>query len=330
MEQSNDYKSKKILITGGLGMIGSSIARKLVELGAIVTIADAMIDRFGANNFNIRKIKNKVKVYIADIRDRKTMTSLIEDIDIIFNLAGQVSHNDSISDPYYDTELNYLGHLNILEIVREINPEIKLIYSGSRMQYGRVDKIPVPEDHPLRPLSPYALNKTAAENLYLFYYRLYGIPVVCFRITNPYGPGGQVKHSKYGIVNSFIRQALENKEITIFGDGNQIRDYIFIEDLANALIMSGVEIGTEGEVFNIGSGSGKSFLEMAETILEIIGSGRISRIPWPENYINIETGDFVADISKIKEVLSWSPEFSFRDGIKATFEYYKKYIKYYL
>ncbi len=330
MSLNQEYKSKKVLITGGLGMIGSSIARKLVGLGSTVTIADAMMDKFGANNFNIREIRNKVKVHLADIRDKKVMLPLIEDCDIIFNFAGQVSHNDSLEDPFFDTELNYLGHMNVLEIVKEINPRIRLIYAGSRMQYGRVTKIPVSEVCPLRPLSPYALNKAAAENLYLFYNRVYGIPVVCFRITNPFGPGGQVKHSKYGIINSFIRLALENKNINIYGKGNQIRDYIFIEDLANALIISGVERGIEGEVFNVGSGLGKSFLEMAETIVETIGAGRLYKVPWPKKYINIETGDFIADISKIKSALSWTPKVSFDEGIKATCDHYRKYINYYL
>ncbi len=326
----NKYKNKKILITGGLGMIGSSIARKLVKLNAVVTIADSKIEGFGANNFNVREIKEKIKVYEVDIRDKKAMTPLIESCDIIFNLAGQVSHNDSIKDPFYDTELNYLAHMNILELVKKINPNIKLLYSGTRMQYGKVDVIPVTEDHPLRPLSPYALNKTAAENLYLFYNRLYGIPVVVLRITNPYGPGGQIKHSKYSIVNWFVRQALEDKIITIFGNGSQIRDYLYIEDLADLFVKAGIDSQNSGEVFNAGSGMGISFKEMAETIVSVTGSGNIVHVPWPNDYINIETGDFVADITKVSEAFLWKPEVNFRQGIELTCEHFKKYKGYYL
>ncbi len=311
-------------------MIGSSIARRLVDLGAIVTIADAKIDGFGANTFNIRGIEDKVTLYEADIRDKEVMSPLVESSDIIFNLAGQVSHNDSIIDPFYDTELNYLAHMNILEIVKNVNRSIKILYSGSRMQYGRVEKIPVSEDAPLRPLSPYALNKTAGENLYLFYNRLYKIPVVVFRITNPYGPGGQVKHNKYNMVNWFTRLALENREITLYGTGEQIRDYIYIEDLADALVIAGIDPGSDGEVFNLGSGSGMTFKEMAETIVSVAGSGSIVHIPWPDDYVNIETGDFVADINKIKNAYSWAPEISFREGIKQTVKHYKKYIEHYL
>ena len=325
-----NYAEKRVLITGGLGMIGSSIARRLVELGAAVTIADAKIEGFGANNFNIRKIKDEVKVYKADIRDKKAMTPLVESCDIIFNLAGQVSHNDSIADPFYDTELNYLGHMNILEIVKNVNRNIKLIYSGTRMQYGRVEKIPVSEDYPLRPLSPYALNKTAAENLYLFYNRLYGIPVVIFRITNPYGPGGQVKHNKYNMVNWFTRLALEKKEITIYGNGSQIRDYIYIEDLTEALVMAGIDPENDGEVFNLGSGSGITFREMAETIVSVAGSGSIVQVPWPDDYVNIETGDFVANIDKIKKAYSWAPRVPFRKGIELTCSHFRNYIEHYL
>lgn len=326
----NDYIGKKVLITGGLGMIGSCIAEKLVEREAIVTIADAKIKGFGANYFNVRDIKDKINIVEADIRDREAMVPLIENCELIFNLAGQVSHNDSIIDPFFDTELNYLGHMNILEIVKEVNPKIKLIYSGSRMQYGRVDKIPVTEDCPLRPLSPYALNKTAAENLYLFYNRVHGIPAVCFRITNPFGPGGQVKHHKYSMINWFTRLALQNDNITIYGDGSQIRDYIYIGDLADVMIKSGADPEHDGDVFNLGSGTGIAFKEMAETIVSVAGSGKIVQVPWPDNYINIETGDFVANINKIKKAYSWGPKVSFRSGIEFTVSHYKKYIEHYL
>lgn len=325
-----EYSGKKVLITGGLGMIGSRVAEKLVALGSIVTIADAGISGYGANLFNIRNVRDEVKVEYSDIRDKESMTPLVKDSELIFNLAGQVSHNDSISDPFFDTELNYLGHMNILEIVKEVNPEIKLIHSGSRMQYGRVDSIPVSEDQPLRPLSPYALNKTAAENLYLFYHRVYGIPAVCFRITNPYGPGGQVKHHKYSMINWFTRLALEDKDITIYGDGSQVRDYIFIDDVADVLVRSGINTGSDGEVFNLGSGKGISFKEMAETIVAAAGTGSIVHVPWPENYVNIETGDFVADITKLKKAFSWEPGLSFREGIALTIRHYQDHMENYL
>lgn len=325
-----NYQKKRVLITGGMGMIGSSIAHRLVELGAEVGIVDAHLSPYGANDFNIDEIKENVKVYHADIRNKQKMSLLIEWSEIIFNLAGQVSHNDSIEDPFLDTEINYIGHLNVLEIVRKVNPKVKILYSGTRMQYGKIEKIPVPEDHPQRPLSPYALNKSAAENLYLFYNRIYHIPVVVFRITNPYGPRGQIKHHKYCIVNWFTRLAIEGEKITIYGDGNQLRDYLFIDNLAEAFIKAGINPAADGQVFNVGSGQGTTFKEMVETVVETAGSGSIVHVPWPANYINVETGDFVADISKIQKCLDWQPDISLKDGIKCTVDYYRENMQYYL
>lgn len=323
------YKDKEVLITGGLGMLGSTIANKLVPLGAKVTLMDAFLEPYGANIFNIKDIYKNVKVNVADIRDVAAVKYLVKDKDVIFNLAGQVSHNDSIEDPYLDTDINYMGHLNVLEACKRINPKAVVIHPGSRLQYGQVNSIPVKEDVPLNPMTPYAVNKTSSENLYLFYYRTYEVPVILFRLANPYGPRCQMKHSKYSIVNWFIRQAFDDKELTIFGDGNQIRDYIFADDVADAFINTAFELSAYGEVFNVGSGKGTSFGEMVEMIVDIIGRGRIKNIAWPDNYVNVETGDFIADIEKISNVLNWNPKVSIREGIEKTVLYYEKYKRHY-
>ena len=210
-----NYKNKNILITGGLGMIGSTIAKKLVRLGANITILDSLIEPFGSNFFNVQDIEESITINISDIRDKESIKILVKNKDIVFNLAGQVSHNDSLKDPYLDADINYIGHLNVLEAIKNYNPTAKILYSGSRLQFGKILDNPVSEDHPLRPLTPYALNKTAAENLYLYYNRVFNIPVVIFRIANPYGPLCQMKHSKYAIINWFIRNAMEDKEIII-------------------------------------------------------------------------------------------------------------------
>lgn len=186
---------KRILITGGLGMIGSTIARKLVNHGARVTLVDSCIEPYGANMFNIHDIRGQVEVNISDIRDRESMKVLVRDRDIIFNLAGQVSHNDSINDPYLDADINYIGHINVLECVRRYNPGAVVLHAGSRLQFGRIESNPVQENHPLRPRTPYALNKTAAENTYFFYHEVHGIRTVAFRIANPYGPRSQMRHT---------------------------------------------------------------------------------------------------------------------------------------
>lgn len=321
--------NKRILITGGLGMIGSTIAAKLVEFGADVTLVDALIKPFGGNFFNIQNFKDKIKINISDIRDKESMKILVKDKDIVFNLAAQVSHNDSIQNPFVDTDINYIGHLTVLEAIKNYNPDAKILYSGSRLQFGKILQNPVAEDHPLNPLTPYAVNKTAAENLYLYYHRAFNIPAVIFRIANPYGPRCQMQHSKYSIINWFIRLAMDNKEIQVFGDGNQIRDYIFVDDLADAFISAAFDNRSSGEIFNIGSGVGTKFSDMVKSIVEIVGRGKIKFQPWPEDYLNVETGDYITDITKIKNYLNWSPRFDLKDGIKRTVEYYKKHKEYY-
>jgi len=313
-----------VLITGGLGMIGSTIATKLVDYGASVTIVDALIKPFGGNFFNVQTIQDKVKLNISDIRDQEAMKILVQNKDIIFNLAGQVSHNDSLINPFLDTDINYIGHLTVLEAVKNFNPEAKILYSGSRLQFGKIEQNPVSEDHPLNPLTPYAVNKTAAENLYLYYHRAFDIPVVIFRIANPYGPKCQMKHSKYSIVNWFIKNAFENKEIVVFGDGDQVRDYIYVEDLADVFISAAVNNQSSGEIFNIGSGVGTKFKDMVYTIIDVVGKGKIKNVPWPDDYQNVETGDYVTDITKIKKYLEWSPKYELREGIFRTVEFYKK------
>jgi UDP-glucose 4-epimerase len=323
------FKNKNILITGGLGMIGSSIANQLVKWGARVTIIDACLKPYGANEFNIHASRDKIKFYKIDIRDLKALPPIIKGCDIIFNLAGQVSHNDSLENPFLDTEINYCGHLNVLETVRRVNPKIKILYSGSRLQFGKIEKIPVNEAHLQRPLTPYALNKSAAESMYLFYQRLHGIPVVIFRIANPYGPRGQMLHNKYCMINWFIRQAMENKTITIYGNGEQIRDYIYIDDLVAAFIHAAVDEGCDGQAFNVGSGLGVTFNKMAEIIIQTVRMGKVIHIPWPKNYINVETGDYISDIKKIKNVLGWQPEIGLAEGIAKTHAYYKKFKSHY-
>lgn len=325
----NQYRGKRVLITGGLGMIGSSIAQKLVSLESEVTLVDSMMVPFGANHFNIQGIRDKVKLSAADIRDPEIITPLITETDIIFNLAAQVSHNDSLDDPVKDAAINYNAHLQMLETIKKHNPKAVVIHAGSRLQYGKTESVPVSEDHPMKPLTPYALNKMAAEQMYLYYHRCYSIPVILFRIANPYGPRGQIRHSKYCIINWFIHEAIRDNEITVFGDGNQIRDYIYIDDLIDAMILAAVTPEAYGEVMNLGSGEGTRFIDMAKKVVSITGSGRVSQVPWPDSYINVETGDYISDISRIKNLVGWNPSISLDQGIEDTCSYYRKNLKHY-
>jgi len=320
---------KKVLITGGLGMIGSTIAAILVEQGAEVTLVDALIKPFGGNLFNVKNFKDKVSVNIADIRDKEAMKVLVRDKDVIFNLAAQVSHNDSLLDPFTDADINYIGHLSVLEAVKNFNPTAKILYSGSRLQFGKILSNPVDESHPLNPLTPYAVNKTAAEDLYLFYHRAFNIPVIIFRIANPFGPRCQMQHSKYSIVNWFIRAAIEDKEIRVFGDGDQIRDYIYVEDLAVAMLSAAFNDKLTGEIFNVGSGVGTRFKDMVTAIVKIVGKGKIKFQPWPKDYLNVETGDYITNITKITTSLNWKPDTSLEEGIEKTIKFYQEFKSFY-
>jgi len=320
---------KRVLITGGLGMIGSTLAHKLVPLGAQVTLVDACIEPFGANLFNIETIRNQVTVNIADIRDKEAIKWLVRGQDIVFNLAGQVSHNDSIENPFLDADINYFGHLNVAENLRKFNPLAVVVFSGSRLQFGRIEYNPVDEKHPLNPRTPYALHKTAAENMYRFYYEMYGIPYIVFRIANPYGPRSQMKHSKYCMINWFLRQAMENKTITMFGDGEQVRDYIYVDDLADAMLLAAVTPACRAQTFNVGSGVGTRFKEMVDTIVNTVGQGNSRSVPWPKDYVNVETGDYITNIDKLQKAIDWKPPTDLVTGIQRTFEYYQRHRAHY-
>lgn len=330
MNFNDGYKGKRVLITGGLGMIGSNLAVKLVELGADVSILDAMLPLYGGNLFNVEEGKDKISINIADIRDISALNFLVKDKDIIFNLAAQVSYIDSQTDPLLDLDINCKGHLLLLEACRIYNPEVKILFSGSRLEYGEItSKEKVKEEHSLRPKSFYGIHKVVGEFYHLMYYKLHGIRAVAFRIANPYGIKHHMKHSKYGIVNYFIKKAMEGETIEIFGEGNQLRDYIYVEDIVYAMLAAGISNDADGEVFNLGSGTSVPFKEMAEMVVRVVGKGSIKKVPWPENYKIIEGGDFDCDISKAKTILNWKPENGLEKGIEKTVRFYDKYRQFY-
>lgn len=318
------YKNKKILITGGLGFLGSSLAISLVEQGADVTIIDNLDPLYGGNYFNINSIKGRVKIINADISNLNTIETIVSDQEYIFHFAAQVSYIDSINMPYHDLDINAKTTLQILETVRRNNPKVKIIFSSSRMVLGKILSSPYTEESPANPLSLYGIHKLTSEKYLLMYYQDFGIKSAIFRITNPYGPRQQIKHNKYSVPGWFLRCAIENKTIKIFGDGNQIRDYVFIDDIITSMLFCASNNESYGEIINMGSGISCAFKEMVKTVVDVVGNGTYINIPWPDNYERIETGDSIPDISKLKRLSGYSPSFNIRKGIELTFKYYQE------
>ncbi len=319
------YSGKKVLITGGLGFLGSNLAHALVKLGAKVTIVDALLAPFGGNIFNVEGIKTELRVEIADIRDTEVIRRLIPGQDLMFNLAGQVSHVDSMTDPLRDYDINIRGNLNILEIARKENPHIKIVYAGTRGQYGKLAHLPVDEKAPRFPVDIYGVNKDAGERFHLIYKSLYGLRTTSIRINNTYGPRHQMKHAKFGILNWFIRLAMDGQTIKVFGDGSQLRDYNYVDDVTDAFLTVGATEKVNGEAFNLGSGYAVKFLDMVKRIIEVSASGRYEFVPWPKTRKEVEVGGYLADYSKIQKELGWKPKVELEEGLKLTVDFYRKH-----
>jgi len=246
-------------------------------------------------------------------------------VDYVFNLAAQVSYVDSNLDPMLDLDINCRGHLNLLLALSQVNPRAKVVFTSSRFVYGSIDYNPVDENHPFNCLSVYGIHKLAGEKYYRFFHDAHGLDTVSVRITNPYGPRQQMKHAKYGIVNWFIRLALEGKPLTVFGEGLQNRDYVFVEDLATGIVSSILSRNTHGQVYNLGSGMGTPFIDMVRLIADVIPGTEIQHLPWPKDRYLVESGDFIADISKIRKDMGWIPQISLREGIEKTVAYYRQH-----
>lgn len=324
-----NFRDKKVLITGGLGFLGSNLALRLVELGTKVTLVDNLLPRQGGNLFNIEPIQEKVAVNISDIRNQLSMNHLVKDQDFIFHLAGQVNHVDSMRNPLNDLSINVEGTLSVLEACRQFNPTVKILFSGTRGQYGSTVCLPVGEEHPMHPKGVYALTNLCAENLMMVYHDVHHIRSICFRITNTYGPRHQMAHDEYGVVNWFIRKAIDGDTIPVFGDGRILRDYLCVEDCVEAFIQAMFCEKAYGQVFNVGTGVPINFIELAEKIKMVASCGKVEFTEFTKERKEVEPGDYYADISKIKKIVGWQPKISFEQGLKETVEYYRKYKKYY-
>ncbi len=328
-EGMKDFKGKEVLITGGLGFIGSNLSIELVKQGAHVTIVDNMLPRQGSNLFNIKEIEDKVRVNISDIRNQLSMNYLVKGKDYIFHLAGQVNHVDSMRNPLQDLEINCAGTLVLLEALRHNNRNAKVIFAGTRGEYGASVSLPVDEDHPTNPKGIYAVTNLTAEKMVLVYDDIFGIKGVCLRITNTYGPRHQMMHDEYGVFNWFIRKAMDNEEIPVFGDGRILRDFLYVKDLVSCILITATTDETYGKVFNIGTGVPVSFIELAKKIVEIAGTGKVAYTEFTQERKEVEPGDYYANISRIKQIVGWSPKVSLNQGIQQTIDFYSKHKKEY-
>ncbi len=324
----NYFKNKKILITGGLGFIGSTLAHRLAKIEADIYLIDSLIPEYGGNNFNINGIEDKVKVNIADVRDKHSMDYLVKDKDIIFNLAGTLSHIDSMNDPFTDLEINCKSQLSILESCRKNNRDVKIIFAGTRGQYGKADHLPVDEKHLMHPTDVNGINNIAGESYHILYNNIYGIRAVSLRLTNTYGPRHQMKHHKQGIINWFIRQLIEGQTVKLYGDGKQIRDINYVDDVVEALLLVACNEKASGEVFNLG-GIPKNLIDLVETMIDVYGKGNYELIPFKDDLKKIEIGDYIANYEKVKNVVGWQPKISLEEGLRSSFDYYEKYRNHY-
>ena len=324
------YKDRAVLITGGLGFLGSNLAHRLAAMGSRVTLLDNFQPGHGANMRNIHDIQDAVTFVEGDIRDPEDMAPLVSGAQTIFHIAGQTSHTDSMVDPFLDIDINCRGNAVFLETVRTENPEARIVYTSTRAIYGAPVQTPATEETRPNPVDIYGVNKYAGEAYHIIYHRAHGIPITVLRCSNGYGPRAQIEHAKFGILNWFIGLVLGGQTIKVFGDGAQLRDYTYVDDLIQAFLLAAMNDQAIGRVYNVGATTQIQFIDMVKTIIKIAGQGEFELVPWPDHYKKIEVGDFACDISRIRDELGWTPTVGFEDGIAASIEYYRDNLKYYL
>jgi UDP-glucose 4-epimerase len=324
------YRGRRVLITGGLGFIGSNLARQLSALGADVLIVDSLLSDYGGNLFNVAGLEDKIRVNIADVRQGTTMNYLVRGRDVIFNLAGQVSHIDSMRDPHTDLEINCRSQLTILEACRQHNPRTKVVFASTRQIYGRPDRLPVDETHLVRPTDVNGINKAAGENYHLVYNNVFGVRACSLRLTNVYGPRQLIRHNRQGFIGWFIRLALEGQQIQIYGDGSQVRDLVYVDDVADAFLRAGATDAVNGDVFNVGGAEPISHRDLVTILLDEAGRGSMRLIDWPEDIKRIDIGSFYCDSSKFQRATGWKPQVNLRDGFRRTLAYYHDHLAQYV
>ena len=324
-----EFAGKRVLVTGGLGFIGSTLARRLADLGAEVTLTDPLPAEYGGNAFNIAGYEQRLRVLPVDLRDESGTAAAVRGQEYIFNLASLVGHVQSMQAPHTDLEINVRGQLTFLETCRRENPRVKILYTGTRQVYGPPRYLPVDESHPLDPADVNAIHKLTAERYHILYHRVYGLHTTVLRMTNVYGPRMRVKDGAKTFVGLWIRQLLHGEEITVYGDGGQVRDLLFVEDAVDGLLLAALHPDSDGQLYNAGGKEPVRLLELAKRMIEINGGGSYRLVPFPACRKKIAIGSYVSDITKIRAELDWEPITPLRQGLDATLEYYRRFGEYY-
>jgi UDP-glucose 4-epimerase len=323
------YRGRKALVTGGLGFVGSNLCRTLADLGAEVLAVDSLLPDYGGNLFNLDGYEDRVRINIADVRGHG-MEYLVRGQDVLFNLAGQVSHIDSMLDPFTDLEINCRSQLWILEAVRKANPGVKIVYASTRQVYGKPTRLPVDESHLLTPTDVNGINKISGEFYHLVYHSVYGLRAAVLRLTNTYGPRQLIRHSRQGFIGWFVRKVILGEEIEVFGDGRQLRDFDYVDDVVDAFLRAGASEAATGEVLNLGGDRPVSLLDLVELMIRLAGRGSYRLVPFPADRKKIDIGDFYADTTKVRRTLGWTPRVSLEEGLARTFAYYEQHKERYL
>ena len=328
-ELQRAFAGSRVLITGGAGFIGANLAHRLAELGAEITVVDSLIPEYGGNLHNLDGIDGRVRLNIADVRDEHSMNYLVQGQDYLFNLAGQTSHLDSMRDPYTDLEINCRSQLSILEACRKHNSAIRLVYASTRQIYGKPDYLPVDERHLLHPTDVNGINKMAGEWYHILYNNVYGIRASALRLTNTYGPRMRVKDARQTFLGIWIKRVITGEPIQVWGDGLQIRDFTYVDDCVEALLLAAREPGAAGRVFNLGGDETISLRDLAALLIAVAGEGSYEVIPFPPERKPIDIGDYYADYRSIEERLGWSPRIELCEGLARTLTFYREHYRHY-
>ena len=323
------FQGRRVLVTGGAGFIGSNLARRLVEFGADVVLVDSLIPEYGGNLRNLAGIEDRVRLNVADVRDEHGMAYLVQNQDVLFNLAGQTSHLDSMTDPYTDLEINCKSQLAILEAVRKKNPQLVVVYASTRQIYGVPDTLPVTEAHPLRPTDVNGINKMAGEWYHVLYHRVHGLRACALRLTNTYGPRMRVRDARQTFLGWWIRRVIDGEPIQIYGDGTQQRDLNYVDDVVDALLLAAARPEANGQVFNLGEPHPIALKDLAALLVDVAGGGRTTLVPFPTDLKRIDIGHYYGDYRRIRQALGWEPRVPLTEGLRRTVAFFREHRQFY-